>query len=41
MRDDKEAVLEILFGAFEKHQYYNIRDLVKITKQPIVSILII
>ena len=28
--------MEILFSAFEKHQYYNIRDLVKITNQPIV-----
>ncbi|EEB10947.1 conserved hypothetical protein [Pediculus humanus corporis] len=35
-RDDKEAVLNMLFAAFEKHQYYNIRDLVKITNQPIV-----
>ncbi|XP_022914449.1 general transcription factor IIF subunit 2 [Onthophagus taurus] len=34
-RDDKEHVLEMLFAAFEKHQYYNIKDLVKITKQPI------
>ncbi|XP_066260601.1 general transcription factor IIF subunit 2 [Euwallacea similis] len=34
-RDDKDAVLEMLFNAFEKHQYYNIKDLVKITKQPI------
>ncbi|XP_065172690.1 general transcription factor IIF subunit 2 [Atheta coriaria] len=34
-RDDKEAVLEMLFAAFEKHQYYNIKDLVKITRQPI------
>ncbi|KAJ3654908.1 hypothetical protein Zmor_014061 [Zophobas morio] len=34
-RDDKDAVLEMLFAAFEKHQYYNIKDLVKITKQPI------
>lgn len=38
MRDDKDAVLDMLFAAFEKHQYYNIRDLVKITRQPIVSI---
>jgi hypothetical protein len=36
-RDDKDSVLEMLFAAFEKHQYYNIRDLVKITRQPIVS----
>ncbi|KAK5645951.1 hypothetical protein RI129_004415 [Pyrocoelia pectoralis] len=35
-RDNKEAVLEMLFAAFEKHQYYNIKDLVKITKQPII-----
>lgn len=38
MRDDKDAVLDMLFVAFEKHQYYNIRDLVKITRQPIVNI---
>lgn len=35
-RDDKEVVLEMLFAAFEKHQYYNIKDLVKKTKQPVV-----
>ncbi|CAF4757068.1 unnamed protein product [Pieris macdunnoughi] len=35
-RDDKEAVLNVLFAAFEKHQYYNIKDLQKITRQPIV-----
>ena len=34
-RDDKERVLEILFGLFEKHQYYNIKDLAKGTRQPI------
>ncbi|GAB0092915.1 General transcription factor IIF subunit 2 [Sergentomyia squamirostris] len=34
-RDDKNAVQDMLFNAFEKHQYYNIKDLVKITKQPI------
>jgi transcription initiation factor TFIIF subunit beta len=34
-RDDKERVLEILFGLFEKHQYYNIKDLAKGTNQPI------
>lgn len=28
----------MLFSAFEKHQYYNIKDLVDITKQPVVSI---
>lgn len=39
MRDDKETVQNILFAAFEKHQYYNIKDLERITKQPVVSIL--
>ena len=29
--------MEMLFSAFEKHQYYNVKDLVKITKQPVVS----
>lgn len=29
-RDDKEAVLNVLFAAFEKHQYYNIKDLQKV-----------
>ena len=36
-RDDKNAVMEMLFKAFDKHQYYNIKDLVNITKQPVVS----
>ncbi|GAB6030721.1 hypothetical protein CHUAL_007572 [Chamberlinius hualienensis] len=34
-REDKDKVLEMLFAAFEKHQYYNIKDLVRITRQPI------
>ncbi|XKL61066.1 hypothetical protein PGB90_008123 [Kerria lacca] len=34
-RDDKNAVLDMLFKAFDKHQYYNIKDLVLITKQPV------
>ncbi|ODN05413.1 General transcription factor IIF subunit 2 [Orchesella cincta] len=34
-RDDKEKVLEMLFSAFEKHQYYNVKDLVRITNQPV------
>lgn len=34
-RADKDQVLDMLFNAFEKHQYYNIKDLVNITKQPI------
>ncbi|XP_004067133.1 general transcription factor IIF subunit 2 isoform X2 [Oryzias latipes] len=35
-RADKQQVLEMLFSAFEKHQYYNIKDLVDITKQPVI-----
>ena len=31
----------MLFAAFEKHQYYNIKDLVKLTNQPVVIISII
>jgi len=30
-------VQDLLFAAFEKHQYYNVKDLVRITNQPIVS----
>jgi len=37
-RLEKEQVHDLLFAAFEKHQYYNIKDLVRITNQPIVSI---
>ncbi len=36
-RVDKQQVLDMLFSAFEKHQFYNIKDLVDITKQPVVS----
>ncbi|KAL0600123.1 LOW QUALITY PROTEIN: General transcription factor IIF subunit 2, partial [Plecturocebus cupreus] len=31
-------VLDMLFSAFEKHQYCNLKDLVDITKQPVVSL---
>jgi len=34
-REDKSTVMEILFHLFEKHQYYNIKDLVRETRQPI------
>jgi transcription initiation factor TFIIF subunit beta len=34
-RTDKTAVMDMLFNAFEKHQYYNIKDLVTLTNQPI------
>uniref|UniRef100_A0A8C8W941 General transcription factor IIF subunit 2 n=1 Tax=Panthera leo TaxID=9689 RepID=A0A8C8W941_PANLE len=30
---DKQHVLDMLFSAFEKHQYCNLKDLVDITKQ--------
>jgi transcription initiation factor TFIIF subunit beta len=32
-REDKVKVQDILFEAFERHQYYSLRDLEKITKQ--------
>jgi transcription initiation factor TFIIF subunit beta len=34
LRKDKEKVLDILFNAFQKHQFYTIKDLVKLTNQP-------
>ncbi|UYV80411.1 GTF2F2 [Cordylochernes scorpioides] len=37
-REDKEKVHDMLFAAFEKHQYYNVKDLEKITKQPVHSL---
>lgn len=36
-RADKDNVLELLFKAFERHQYYFLKDLIKITQQPVVS----
>ncbi|XP_061597197.1 general transcription factor IIF subunit 2-like isoform X2 [Cololabis saira] len=35
-RADKQQVLDMLFSAFEKHQFYNIKDLVDITQQPVI-----
>lgn len=35
-RAEKEEVMEKLFSAFEKHQYYTLKDLVHITQQPVV-----
>ncbi|XP_076097115.1 general transcription factor IIF subunit 2-like isoform X2 [Mytilus galloprovincialis] len=35
LRDSKDVVMEKLFAAFEKHQYYNVKDLVRVTNQPI------
>lgn len=37
-RDDKEKVMEKLFQLFEKHQYYNIKDLQRETRQPITHL---
>ena len=34
-REDKDKVMDMLFTAFEKHQYYYVKDLEKLTKQPI------
>ncbi|XP_038051037.1 general transcription factor IIF subunit 2-like [Patiria miniata] len=33
-RMDKHKVQDILFNAFEKHQYYAFKDLVRLTQQP-------
>lgn len=33
---DKKLVMDLLFSAFEKHQYCNIKQLVDVTKQPVV-----
>jgi transcription initiation factor TFIIF subunit beta len=35
IRLEKEQVHNLLFAAFEKHQYYNVKDLVRVTNQPI------
>lgn len=36
VRAERQVVLDMLFSTFEKHQYYNIKDLVDITRQPVV-----
>lgn len=36
MKADKQAVLDMLFSAFEKRQYYSIKQLVDLTNQPVV-----
>jgi transcription initiation factor TFIIF subunit beta len=33
-REDKEVVIDLLFNAFEQHQYYTFKDLCEITQQP-------
>ncbi|XP_017279406.1 general transcription factor IIF subunit 2 isoform X1 [Kryptolebias marmoratus] len=35
VRAEQQVVLDMLFSAFEKHQYYSFKDLVDITKQPV------
>ncbi|KAF8564054.1 hypothetical protein P879_09252 [Paragonimus westermani] len=35
LRREKEDVMQDLFKAFERHQYYAIRDLILLTKQPV------
>ncbi|XP_065887281.1 general transcription factor IIF subunit 2-like isoform X2 [Dysidea avara] len=34
IRQDREVVLDLIFAAFQQHQYYNFKDLVGKTKQP-------
>jgi NADH:ubiquinone oxidoreductase subunit E len=36
-REDKEVVIDLLFNAFEQHQYYTFKDLCEITQQPDVK----
>lgn len=36
MQADKDQALALLFAAFEKYQYYDVKDLVGITMQPVV-----
>jgi len=38
VRADRGEVLEKLYSAFEKHQFYTLKDLVGITKQPVVHL---
>ncbi|KAG5453452.1 General transcription factor IIF subunit 2 [Clonorchis sinensis] len=35
LRREKDDVMQDLFKAFERHQYYTIRDLILLTKQPV------
>lgn len=36
MKADKQVLLDMLFSAFEKRQYYSIKQLVDLTNQPVV-----
>ncbi|XP_041857760.1 general transcription factor IIF subunit 2-like isoform X2 [Melanotaenia boesemani] len=35
VRAERQVVLDMLFSAFEKHQFYSFKELVDITKQPV------
>jgi hypothetical protein len=35
-KDDREVVLDLIFSAFQQHEYYNFKDLVQKTQQPVV-----
>jgi len=39
IRMEKESLQTLLFKQFEKHQFYNIKDLKDITRQPVVRII--
>jgi transcription initiation factor TFIIF subunit beta len=34
-KDDREVVLDLIFSAFQQHEYYNFKDLVQKTQQPV------
>merc|ERR1712048_1095467 len=38
VRSEREVVLETIFSAFEKHQYYTLKDLIGITQQPVTHL---
>ena len=39
IKRDKKEVLDLLFSAFTKQQFYNIKQLEKMTRQPTVNII--
>lgn len=38
VRSEREVVLDTIFSAFEKHQYYTLKDLIGITQQPVTHL---
>ena len=36
-KGDREEVLDLIFTAFQQHEYYSFKDLVQKTQQPVVS----